>query len=156
MTSTRVGSLHHASLPFQMLPVLSPFARCWAFPSSDDYDDSVPLAVAFRRESQVPSTPYGKPRVGALSSPSSGSFPDVPSHRRVCASIPSKRVGAGAASDASSVGLGLDHWRLGFKRRSFTMLACLAAPRTQRLGPEPLSWHARFPRTFQLEVSPVT
>jgi hypothetical protein len=54
VTSIRVGSLHHASDPFQMLPVLSPFAKCWAFPSSDYYDDSVPLEVSFRRESHVP------------------------------------------------------------------------------------------------------
>ncbi len=54
VASTRVGFLHHASDPFQMLPVLSPFARSWAFPSSNYYDDSVPLELSSRRESQVP------------------------------------------------------------------------------------------------------
>ncbi len=50
----------------------------------------------------------------------------------------------------------LDYWRLGFNRRSFAMLAGLAAPRTQRLRPEPLSCPARFPFTFGLEASSVT
>ena len=54
VASTRVGSLHHASFPFQMLTVLSPFATRWAFPISDYYGDSVPLELSFRRESQVP------------------------------------------------------------------------------------------------------
>ena len=52
-------------------------------------------------------------------------------HRRVRTSIRSKRVSAGTASDASFVGLGLDHRRLGFKKPSFTILTGLAAYRTR-------------------------
>jgi hypothetical protein len=39
-------------IPAEMHTVLSSFATYWDFPRSDYYDDSVPLEVSFRRQSQ--------------------------------------------------------------------------------------------------------
>jgi hypothetical protein len=76
-------------------------------------------------------------------------------HRRVRTSIRSKRVSVGAASDASFAGRVLDHWRLGFKKPSFTLLTDLA---THQASIFTLSRFLGmlFPLTFRLKVSPVT
>ncbi len=69
--------------------------------------------------------------VGAHSSASSSLLPDLPQASEKSRFHPFEASECWNRITRSAVGLGLDHWRLEFKRYSFTMLAGLAAHRTR-------------------------